>query len=178
MHIVLAALGTIVTILILLNRLSENGIDVGWLNPFAWKRRRDWAKKYHTNPIYTITSPMEVTGLLMIALAKSEGDMSAEQKQEIKKKFREVFHLDEDTSSALMTSSIFILKDNVELVKNMSKLLKPSIESFSQEQASSAVDLLIHIANFDSPATQFQQEIIESFKLSFKNQLNLSEEWG
>lgn len=40
MHIVLAVLGSLVTILILLNRLKGLGIDFGWLNPFTWHRRR------------------------------------------------------------------------------------------------------------------------------------------
>jgi len=35
MHIILGVLGAIVTILVLLNRLADAGIDVGWLNPFA-----------------------------------------------------------------------------------------------------------------------------------------------
>ncbi len=80
MHIILGVLGAIITILILVNRLSENGINIGWLNPFAWKRRREWAKKYHANPVYSLTSPMQVTSLITIALAKSEGEVSTEQK--------------------------------------------------------------------------------------------------
>lgn len=44
MHIILSVLGAVITILILFNRLNANGIDIDWLNPFAWKRRRDWAK--------------------------------------------------------------------------------------------------------------------------------------
>ena len=37
MHIILGALGSIVTILYMLDRL---GIDIGGLNPFYWYRRR------------------------------------------------------------------------------------------------------------------------------------------
>lgn len=129
MHIVLLVLGAMVTILILVNRLSENGINIGKLNPFAWKRRREWANKYHANPVYSLASPMEVIGVLMVALSKSEGAISSDQKREIINKFKEVFHLNEDQSSALLTSSIFILKDNINLVKNMNKLMEPSIES-------------------------------------------------
>lgn len=40
MHIVLGLLGTLVTILWLLYRLAEMGIDLGGLNPWAWRRRR------------------------------------------------------------------------------------------------------------------------------------------
>jgi hypothetical protein len=178
MHIILGALGVIVTILILVNRLTENGIDIGWLNPFAWKRRREWAKKYHANPIYSLSNPMEVTALIMVALAKSEGEMSADQKREIKEQFKAVFHLDEERSSGLLSASVFLLKDDVEAVKNMRKLLAPSIEHFSADQASSALELMTHIANLDSPANTFQKTIIEDFKSAFSVKAPVSGEWA
>ncbi|MCU7930483.1 MAG: TerB family tellurite resistance protein [Candidatus Thiodiazotropha sp. (ex Codakia rugifera)] len=177
MHIVLGALGVVVTILILVNRLSDNGIDIGWLNPFAWKRRREWAKKYHANPIYSLKTPMEVTALIMVALAKSEGEISTGQKQEIKHKFQEVFHLNDDKASALLASSFFLIKDDVQAITKMDKLLQPSINEFSLEQVSSALELMSHIANFDSQANSFQREIIMAFKHSFEAKLNTSSEW-
>ncbi len=45
MHVIIGVLGSIITILILLNRLAEAGIDLGGLNPFLWKRRRQWKQK-------------------------------------------------------------------------------------------------------------------------------------
>ncbi|MEJ2692686.1 MAG: hypothetical protein P8166_06390 [Candidatus Thiodiazotropha sp.] len=178
MHIVLGALGAIVTILILVNRLNQNGIDIGWLNPFAWKRRRAWAKKYHANPIYSLTSPMQVTGLIMVALAKSEGEITIEQKKELKQKFIEVFHLTDEKASALLTSSSFLLKNGVEDVRNVNKLLEPNIDKFSEEQATSALELMQHIANFDEPADAFQKDVIEAFKKAFRARYSASAEWA
>jgi hypothetical protein len=178
MHIVLGALGAIVTILILVNRLSDNGIDIGWLNPFTWKRRREWAKKYHSNPIYSIQSPMDVTGLLMVALAKSEGDMSSDQKNEIKSKFKEVFHLNDEQASALITSSVFMLKEEIAAVKNMAKLLAPNLEKFTEEQAKSAFELLNHISTFDGSANQFQKEVILLFKREMQTRFPSLEGWA
>ncbi len=177
MHIILGVLGTIVTILILVNRLSENGIDIGWLNPFAWKRHREWAKKYHANPAYSLTSPMEVTGLIMVALAKSEGDISSDQKNEIKNKFVDVFNLNEDQAAGLLTSSVFLLKEDVSIVNNMNKLLEPSIEAFTEGQAESAYELLSHIAKFDGPPSQFQEDVVMSFKKSFQGRFANTDGW-
>jgi hypothetical protein len=176
MHIVLGALGAIVTILILVNRLSDNGIDIGWLNPFAWKRRREWAKKYHANPVYSIKKPMEITGLLMIALAKSEGDMSSEQKNEIKQKFIEVFHLSEDKAVSLITSSVFLLKEELTVVKDMDKLLAASLDDFTEEQANSAYSLLRHISCFEGAPNSFQSEIVALFKKSLESRFKLNED--
>jgi len=178
MHIVLGALGVIVTILILLNRLTENGIDIGWLNPFAWKRRRDWAKKYHASPIYSLTHPMEVTALLMVALARSEGEMTLEMKNELKRRFREVFHLDEERASALLTSSSFLLKEGIDEVRNMQKLLAPSKDRFSPAQAESALELFQHIADFEGRPNSFQSDIIQAFRKEFQTVQSPSAEWS
>ncbi|MDH5388567.1 MAG: hypothetical protein OEY06_08965 [Gammaproteobacteria bacterium] len=178
MHIVLSVLGVIVTILILLNRMNDGGIDIGWLNPFAWKRRKDWAKKYHADPIYSLESPMDVTAVLIVALAKSEGEISSEQKSEVLRKFNEVFHLDDNASASLLRSSTFLLKDNISSIENMQKLMAPSKESFSIEQITSAFSLLKHIASYESPPNSFQKGIIKSFKKYFDSTLNDVPEWS
>lgn len=178
MHIVLGALGTILMILILLHRLSENGIDIGWLNPFAWKRRREWAKKYHANPIYSLASPMEVTALLMVALAKSEGEMTSDQKREIKSKFKDVFHLSDEKASALLTSSSFLLKEGVDEVRNVKKLLERSKEKFTHEQVNSALALFQHIANFEGQTNSFQSEIIQAVKNELLQEKVPATEWN
>lgn len=64
MHIILALLGTIVTTLVLVNRAQDAGIDIGWLNPFTWHRRRTFRKKYQANPAFCLESPMDSGALL------------------------------------------------------------------------------------------------------------------
>jgi hypothetical protein len=39
MHVILGLLGAVITILILLKRLSDAGFDPASLNPFLWYRR-------------------------------------------------------------------------------------------------------------------------------------------
>ncbi|MEL7185312.1 MAG: TerB family tellurite resistance protein, partial [Pseudomonadota bacterium] len=84
MHVVIALLGSIVTILYLLDRL---GVDIGWLNPFHWMHRRRWSKKFDGDPIYAVEEPMHVAALLVIGIARLDGDISAEQKQSAKDQF-------------------------------------------------------------------------------------------
>ena len=59
MHILLGLLGTIVTILVLLYRLSDSGIDLGGLNPFSWRRQRAWRQKFAANPIFSLEDPVQ-----------------------------------------------------------------------------------------------------------------------
>ena len=96
MHIVLGLLGSIISILYLLDRL---GVDIGWLNPRYWRHRRDWAKKYDGDPIYSIEDPIQVAAVLIVGVAKLEGDLSAEQKKAILGQFEEKFSLDSRAAS-------------------------------------------------------------------------------
>ena len=71
MHI-LGLLTLIVSILYLLDR---TGIDIGWLNPFHWHRRRAWSKQYHGDPIYSVEDPLHIAALqteIRIAFQKSK----------------------------------------------------------------------------------------------------------
>ena len=76
MHIVIGFLTVILTLFYVLERL---GIDVGWFNPWSWRRRRAWAKRYHGNPIYSVENPIDVAAIFIVGIAKLEGDLSAEQ---------------------------------------------------------------------------------------------------
>ena len=91
MHIIIGLLGSIVTILYLLTRLTSLGLDFSRLNPFHWRRRRAWAKKYQGDPIYTIEDPMQVAALLIVGAAKLDGDLTAEQKKMAMRQFESKF---------------------------------------------------------------------------------------
>ena len=106
MHILLGALTTIVTILILLNRLAEAGIDLGGLNPYLWNRRRKWRNAYTGNPVFKIEDPKDATAILMVAAVKSDGDMTKEDKGLLLKLFENEFHLSKKDAAGLMISTV------------------------------------------------------------------------
>ena len=161
MHILLMTLGTVVTILVLLLRLKEAGVDIGWLNPFLWNRRRKWHQKIAGDPIYTLDSPQDVTALLMVAIAKCDGDMSAEQKKLILDLFEQEFHLSTREASGLLTSSVFLLKDNEAVRGNLNKVLAPSRERFTREQADSAKMLIARVGSCEGKPSDLQADLIQ-----------------
>ncbi len=160
MHIILSVLGTIVTILWLLHRLAQMGVTLGGLNPFLWNRRRKWKKHHDANPIFKITSPLEATALLLTATVKADGDMSSEEKREILSIFENEFHLSTKESQGLLVSSSHLLGKGDELQNNMKGVLAPSLDSFSSDQAQSAIELLKRVGSLSGPASQSQQELI------------------
>jgi len=162
MPAILGLLGSVVTILWILYRLAEMGIDLGGLNPFLWQRRRKWKKHYEANPIYKIDSPLEVTALLVTATAKADGDMSAEDKRTILQMFEDEFHLSAKDAVALLTSSSHLLGKGDEVRDNLKGVLAPSLAYYTPEQASSAVDMLQRVAGASGPGSELKQHLVRN----------------
>lgn len=173
MHIILGFLGTIVTLLVLLKRLDDAGIDIGWLNPLAWRRRRAWKNKYEGNPIFSLVSPLEIAALLATAAAKIDGDLSLEEKTVLLELFQTEFSQTQGKASDLLRSSLFLFGDGKETLAKPHKILANAIDSFSEEQARSLMSILEDIKNI-SPKNQdlkqaFVGQIEKAFDLHFNN---------
>jgi uncharacterized tellurite resistance protein B-like protein len=164
MHVVLGLLGTVVTILILLNRLADAGIDLGGLNPFLWHRRRQWRKKTEGNPAYHIQGPLDLTALLMVAIAKCEGDISKEEKRTILQLFTEEFHLSKREAAALMGSSTYLLQDGQEVRAHLAKVLAPSLGKFTEPQRESALSLIERVAHSAGGPSEIQKEYLAEIR--------------
>lgn len=168
MHLILALLGLIVTVLILTNQLANNKLSFGWLNPFSWLKSQDKPKKLPADdPVYVLEEPQEVIALLIMALAKSDGGMSAAQKKEILAQFTQIFQLNNEKAANLLSASTFLLHDDMDMVKKPQQLFAASKKKFSQAQIIASINLLKHIASFDSPMTAFQAQLIADVEQYF-----------
>jgi len=164
MHIILGFLGTIVTILILLNRLAEAGIDLGGLNPFLWNRRRKWRMQYQGDPVFKIESPMDATAILMVATVKSDGDMTREDKSQLLNAFEKEFNLSKKDAAGLLISSSHLLGDGVQVRENIKKFLSASIGHFTEEQKQSVISLITRITTTHHSNHPNSEKIIQDIK--------------
>ena len=164
MHIILAVLGVVVTILVLLKQLHEGGIDIGWLNPFSWQRRRQFRKQYQSHPAYTIKSSMDVAALFLVAVAKVDGEMSKEQKTCILQLFESEFKLSEQDAKSLLGSSVHTFGRGDEVLTNLEAVISPSLESFSEEQVKSVHRMLKQVSEAEGEPSVEQQKLIVSIE--------------
>lgn len=178
MHVIIGFLGSLVTVLWLLHRLAEMGIDLGGLNPFLWQRRRKWKKNYEANPIYKITSPLEATALLITATAKADGEMSSEEKKEVLRMFEKEFNQSKREAAGLLISSNHLLGNGEELRNNLKSILAPSLNSFTPEQLSSAIELVRKIADVDGPASEMQLDILNNATAILNEQKAPKKKWA
>lgn len=178
MHIILGILGSIITILWLLHRLAEMGVTLGGLNPFLWHRRRKWRKHHDANPIFKINSPLEATALVLAAIAKADGDMSLEEKNELLAIFEKEFHLSAEDAKSLLISSTHLLGKGDEVRDNTGAVFKPSLESFTEEQANSAIELFNRIASFAEPPSDAQQKLVNNATAVLARVIQAKPKWA
>lgn len=166
---VLAILGVIVTILILLNRLANAGIDLGGLNPFLWQRRKNWRAKLEGNPIYQIESPMDTVALYMVAIVKADGDISKEDKDHVLSLFSESFKLSEKEASDLLVSSSHLLGRGEEAQDNVVKVMERSLPLFTDAQIKSSQELLRKTAGDLEQRPEIAHQLIHDLEKSFQS---------
>ena len=161
MHVVLGILGSIVSILYMLDRL---GIDLGGLNPFYWRRRRAWAKRYHGDPIYSVEDPMEVAAILIVGSAKLDGDLSAEQKKVALQQFQSAFSLQASEASDLFGSAAHLLGSPQVIDSQLKGVADKNQKRFSREQAKSVLHVMATVAAADGDLNAKQIEYIEGIR--------------
>jgi len=178
MHIILTFLGVVTTILVLVNRLAEAGITLRGLNPFLWRRRRKWRAQLEGNPVYQIESPLDLTALLATATAKTDGDMSSDEKQALLDLFQSEFNMTKKNSAGLLSSSAFLLGKGEAVNNNLEKVIKPSLDKFSPEQFESALQLLDKVSEIDSKGSDLKKEFVGKVRMIFNQQNEPERKWA
>jgi len=161
MHIVLTVLGAIVTILYILDRFD---IDVGGLNPWSWRRRRAWARRYQGDPIYSVEDPVEVAALLIVGAARLEGDPPAEQKQKALELFASEFSSSPREATELYASAAHLLGARQVLDSQLDGLLDRNRDRFTKEQAESLIGIAEQVVAAGGGPTGQQKRFLEALR--------------
>ena len=161
MHI-LAILGSIVTILYLLDRM---GVDLGWLNPFHWRHRRNWANKYESDPIYSVEDPLHVAApLLIVGSAKLDGEVGSETRQAAIEQFQANFSMDENAASDLWTAATHLLGGPQVIDAQLEGVVERNGQRLSPEQVESLLQMTVKVASADGALSATQQQFIDSLR--------------
>lgn len=157
MHIILGLLSAIVTILYIMDRV---GIDVGGFNPWSWRRRRAWTRRYEGDPIYSVDDPMQAAAIFVAGTAKLDGALSAEEKQAILGLFEEKFSLTSKAASELLGSAMHLLGAPQVIDAQLGGLAGKARDIFTPEQAESVLEMMASVASLAGGPTPQQQEYI------------------
>jgi hypothetical protein len=163
-HIIIGFLTGLVTIFYLLDRL---GVDLGGFNPFDWRRRRAWSKKFNSDPINSVEDPMHIAALLILGAAKLDGVISAEQKGVALEQFEITFSLDARDASELVGSAMHLLGAPQIIDAQLQGLADKNKNCFKQEQVGSMLNLMKIVAAADGELDAAQTEYIEKMRTHF-----------
>ena len=175
MHLVIGFLTSLVTIFYLLDQM---GINLGGFNPFYWRRRRAWLKKYGGDPIYAVEDPMEVAALFVVGVAKIDGDITAEEKQSILAEFSSNFSLGEREASQLLGSTAHLLGQPQLIGAQLNAVLSRLDDFFAPDQADSLVTMMRTVVSSNEQLSSEQTDLIESIRDSFSGQVAKGGTWG
>jgi len=160
MHIIIGIITAVAGLIWALVSLQRAGFNLSSLDPFALYRRLIWKKKYRAKPLYNMQNPMDVAAVLILGVAKCEGEISIEQKQAIQAIFVNEFKLSDSEASDLLVASSYLLRDEVYIVDKLDKVLEKSKSYFNQEQIDSTLELMKQVSRICNETNEEQAKLI------------------
>jgi len=167
MHIVIGLVTAVAGLIWALVALQRAGFNIDSLDPFAWYRRTQWKKKYGTQPLYTLGNPIDVAAVLLLGVAKCEGEISAEQKKDILHIFEQSFHLSPSDASDLLLASAHLIRNEVYISDRLPKILEPSKPSFTPALVASLLQLMRRVSTIEGTVNTEQEKLITATEKFF-----------
>jgi hypothetical protein len=155
--------GGIIAVWLFFRGFAELGIRLSDLHP-ALRHRR---KKYQAlcrNPLYNIESPLEITALLLVAVANTDHGMKPATRLKILRCFEDAFHLNKKDASVLLIFSEWLLQDGTEPRENLKQVMQKCLRRFTREQAGSTLSMIERIADIDKTWSPAKKQLVEKIK--------------
>jgi uncharacterized tellurite resistance protein B-like protein len=159
---IIAAITALAGLLWALNSLQRSGFQFSSLNPFLAYRRWQWRKTYGGRPIYKLDRPMDVAAVLLLGIAKADGDITSDQKRELQSLFQSEFELSRDQAADLLLASSHLIRDEIYIVDHLDKILERSAERFEASAIGSLLGMMRKIALLDGSINGEQQKLIDA----------------
>lgn len=177
MHIVIGVLTAIAGLLWALHSLQNAGVDLNAFNPFSWARRRRWEKKLGTKPLHSLADSMEAAAVLVVSIAKVEGEITRETKMDILNIFEEAFGIKKNRCVELFSSSTHLLKDVVNMAEEVPSVIAPSKRDFSDAHVKKILAMLQQVASLEHEPSTEQLAIIHAVEKEFKTESDQPTKW-
>jgi hypothetical protein len=164
-YAVLSAIPAIVWALVVLQR---SGFDLNALNPFLWKRRRDWQAKRAARPIFALEEPIDVACVLLVAVAREGSELITEDRERLVGIFTQELKLDERKAREELKLAEYMLREGPSIVGEVGKIVAPCRGKFNQTQVDSLKSLLPTVTGSSRPLTPRQSAIVAEFDAAFR----------
>ncbi|WP_027014511.1 hypothetical protein [Comamonas composti] len=178
MGILLEILGLIITFTMLMEALQRLGINVGWLNPLSFFRRRAWKKKISTPPLYTLEHPVDVVAVLALATVQTAGVVTVQQKTGVQALLSQHLSLSETEAGNLLVASAHMLRNRALDVGELPAVLGPSAARFTDYHQQTLRTIMRAAATLEPPMNRAQKELIDGVAAFFEKKKAADSPWS
>jgi hypothetical protein len=178
MGVVVQILGLLVTFTVAMEALQRLGLDVGWLNPLSFFRRRAWNKKVTTPPLYALEHPVDVVAVLALAVVQATGAVTVTQKQGVLALLRERLKLGESEAENLWVASAHLLRNRALAVGELPGVLERSAGKFTDYHVQTLLAVMQSAAQIDPPVSAAQQQLMDAVQAYFAKKKVASGPWA
>jgi uncharacterized tellurite resistance protein B-like protein len=178
MHVVIAVITALAGLFWALNALQRSGFTFNSLNPFLAYRRWQWTRTHGGRAIYKLDKPMDVAAVLLLGVAKADGDITSDQKKELLAMFQSEFGISRDEASDLLLASSHLIRDEIYLVDNLDKVLERSAPHFEPDAVASLLAMMRRVAVLDGSVNAEQQKLIDATERFFAARSQPAKKWG
>jgi uncharacterized tellurite resistance protein B-like protein len=150
-----------------LTALRNTGFQFSSLNPFLAIRRWRWSRDFGAKPIFKLTRPMDAAAVVLVAIAKADGVMSSEQKQTLLTMFQHRFEMSANEASDMLTSTIYLLRDELSIAEDVDKIFERSAARFEPQQVGELMGMMRQLASMDGSINAEQARILAATETFF-----------
>src|SRR5687768_1367271 len=151
MGVILQVLGLVITFTMAMEALRRFGIDVGWLNPLTFFRRRAWRKKVTTPPLYALEHPVDVVAVLALATVQTTGAISSQQKAGVQALLRQHLNIGEADATNIWLASSHMLRNRPLELSELPAVLSGSAAKFTDYHLQTLKTVMRAAASIEPP---------------------------
>lgn len=178
MGIILEILGIVVTFTMAMEGLRRLGLDVGWLNPLTFFRRRAWRKKMSIPPLYLLDYPVDVVGVLALAVVQLTGPVSTQQKTGVRSLLTQHMGLSESDAMNLVIASAHLLRNRPLDVSELPAVIERSASKFTDYHVQTLTTILKGAAQIEPPITSAQAQFMGAVDAYFSKLKSKTGPWA
>lgn len=113
---------------------------------------------------------MDVAALLLLGIAKADGEITSDQKRELQNLFQNEFEISRDEAADLLLASSHLIRDEIYIVDHLDKILEQSAAKFEPSAVTSLLGMMRRIAALDGSINGEQQKLIDATDRYFATQ--------
>lgn len=172
MGLLMQLLGLLTALIFVAEGLKRLGIDVGWLNPLTFFRRRAWKKKVSLSPLYALEHPVDVAGVLALAVAECAGPLTEERRAATQALLAQHLGMQEKDAQDLWLASAHLLRAHPLATPEVPAVLQKSSGKFTAYHRQTLLALMQDVAarTAGGQANVNQQALIEAVERFFQQQ--------